>query len=216
MKFPWKQYRWFYLPYILLWVVCAYFVLSVSKMDIHLWINQFNSSFFDHFFNFFTLLGDGIMLPFFLTVMLFRNFRMAILVVAVFLLSGAAVQVLKHSIFDDCLRPVAYIGNSHALHLVDGVKQYMNNSFPSGHSASAFGFFFCLALLFKNRFLQFAMLCVAITAAFSRIYLSQHFLIDTMFGSLIGVFTTILCYIWIFSYKADWLDKNIVNCWPKK
>jgi len=69
---------------------------------------------------------------------------------------------------------------------------FLVNSFPSGHSATAFSVGVGLMLIFpkyKYLFLLFAFL-----VAFSRILLSVHFLSDVLIGSLIGGLTSIYLY----------------------
>ena len=76
---------------------------------------------------------------------------------------------------------------------------YIVNSFPSGHSATAFSLFTALALLipkFKWLFLIFASFI-----ALSRVALGVHFLSDILVGSLIGALTSI--YLYNKFYKAQ-------------
>lgn len=205
-----SQNKWFFVPYCLILGVVGYFLITCSKSGIHLFINGFNTEGFDVFFKYLTILGDGICLPFFLLYMLtFRKFRDGLYLVVVFLISGFVVQFLKRIVFHDIARPIKYFGESVHLHLVNGVDQLCCNSFPSGHSATAFGFYLCFAIVSKNQAVKFAMLLLACCVAFSRVYLSQHFLIDIFAGSLIGVITATACYPWIYTLKGNWLDRNL-------
>lgn len=205
-----KRNRFFFIPYLLLLGSCGIVLLLVSKADIHLYINKFHSEFFDYFFRYLTNLGDGIFLPVLLVIILYTaTFRDGIFLVAVFLIAGLVVQILKRTVFSDLVRPVKYFGESAHLHLVKGVEQLCCNSFPSGHSATAFGFYLCIAIVSKNNWVKLAMLVLASLVAFSRVYLSQHFLIDIFTGSFIGTITAIACYFWIYSLKGNWLDMNI-------
>ncbi len=85
-----------------------------------------------------------------------------------------------------------------------------SNSFPSGHSSTFFMFCTCLVIilaihyyrkkkltlqrkvLFKSTFL--VLLFLAALGAYSRVYLSQHFLSDVCVGSMIGFTTPFLIY----------------------
>jgi membrane-associated phospholipid phosphatase len=142
--------------------------------------------------------------------MLMIRFRHAVFLVVVFLLSGLVVQLLKRFVFADVARPMKYFEGNHYLYLIKGVHQYCCNSFPSGHSATAFGIFLCFAMVAKQNWLKFLLFIFACLIAYSRVYLSQHFLIDAMGGSLIGVITAIACYPWIYSIHKDWLNKNLL------
>ncbi len=201
--------KWFYLPYLLVIVICGFFLVRFTKTEIHLWLNSYNSDFFDIFFKYLTNLGDGICLPVFLLIMVWYKYRNGLYLVIVFLLSGLFVQLLKRFVFHDIARPVHFFGDAVQLHLVKGVDQLCCNSFPSGHSATAFGFYLCFAIVSGKTWIKVAMFILACLVAYSRVYLSQHFLIDIFAGSLIGVITATACYPWIYSLKASWLDLNL-------
>jgi len=204
------QNKWFFLPYLLILLIIGVFLVFFTKAEIQLYLNGYNSDFLDVFFKYLTNLGDGICLPVFLIIMLVvKRFRDGLYLVVVFLISGFVVQLLKRLVFHNIDRPVKYFGEAVHLHLVNGVDQLCCNSFPSGHSATAFGFYLCFAIVAKNKWIKLTMLVLACFVAFSRVYLSQHFLIDTFAGSLIGVITAIACYSWIYSLKGNWLDKNL-------
>lgn len=86
------------------------------------------------------------------------------------------------------------------------------NSFPSGHATSAFAVFTCLALLTKNSYLKIIFFIIAVIAAFSRTYLSQHWLVDVTIGSLIGtIAATLFYFIIIQTNKLQNLNKPLLN-----
>jgi membrane-associated phospholipid phosphatase len=68
------------------------------------------------------------------------------------------------------------------------------NSFPSGHTSAAFSLFICLALITPRKWAPLWVVS-AWAVAYSRIYLSQHFLEDVLLGSVIGLFSTIAIYM---------------------
>ena len=121
------------------------------------------------------------------------------------------VQVGKHLIFPDALRPVAYFKGIHTLHLVDGVVMHAYNSFPSGHSATAFGIFVMLIFLIKNRRLKLLWLAVALLTAFSRVYLSQHFMEDVLAGSLIGTLVMFFTVYYFDRYFPGCCNYSVVS-----
>jgi membrane-associated phospholipid phosphatase len=208
MRLIFQQQKWFYIPYVFIIMVCLFFVVQFSRADIHLWLNRFHSQFFDIFFKYITELGNGICLIFLLIIMCFTKFRYGLLLVVVFLVSGLVVQLLKHFVFYDIARPLMMFQTFTSFHWVEGVKRLCCHSFPSGHSATAFGFYSCFAMISKKKWIKIAMFVLACLVAYSRVYLSQHFLIDIMAGSLIGTITAIACYTWIGALKYYWLDKN--------
>ncbi len=71
-----KNNAFFLLPYL---IVSAdphpQSLLIFSKPDIHLWINQFHSPFFDWIFKYLTFLGDGLFIIIPALVLLFFSLR---------------------------------------------------------------------------------------------------------------------------------------------
>jgi len=172
-----------YLFFLLLGVIV---LISSPKAAIHLSINQWHAPFFDGLFKYMTLLGSwGVGVLFLL--LLIRYKREAIIFLIGNLVITLLVQGLKHLVFPGTLRPVAYFKGIHILHLIPGEAMHFYNSFPSGHSASAFGIFIILIYLTKNSWLKIGWLLLAFLIAFSRVYLSQHFLEDILAGSFIGL-----------------------------
>ncbi len=66
------------------------------------------------------------------------------------------------------------------------------NSFPSGHSATAFSLGVGLALLFPKY--RYFFILFAVLVAFSRVILGFHYLSDIVVGSFIGALTAIYLY----------------------
>ena len=79
--------------------------------------------------------------------------------------------------------------------------EYAWTSFPSGHSATAFSVGMLLSSLYPRwRFFWFF---GAVIVAFSRIFLSQHYISDVIAGSFLGIVSTLLLYNYFFKYKLD-------------
>ena len=83
----------------------------------------------------------------------------------------------------------------------NSMKQWLLNiempshlSFPSGHTTVAFCVFFGLALIIPNKIIGTALVVLAVLVGFSRTYLSYHFLMDVVAGSLLGIVTAIGMY----------------------
>jgi membrane-associated phospholipid phosphatase len=210
------KHKWFFAPYLAAIFAGCFFLVRFTRSEIHIWINQFHSGFFDTFFRYITNLGDGIFLPVFLAIMLLIRFRESILLVIVFLLSGLVVQILKRLFFQDVARPAKYFEGNHSLYFVPGVENYCCNSFPSGHSATAFSVFLVFAMVTRYNWLKLTLFVLASLVAFSRVYLSQHFLADIIAGSFIGVMTVIGCYPVLASFQKNWLNENILTITGKK
>src|SRR5690606_17217442 len=127
-----------------------------------------------------TYFGEGTVAVFLLLVILLCNTRLGIYCTASFLSASLFSIVLKNLFFDDANRPLFIFKYFEKIKLktVEGVDLHIHNSFPSGHSTQAFAIFMCLAFVSKNQFLKFLFFAMALFTAISRVYLSQHWLVD--------------------------------------
>jgi len=210
MKEIFLRNRLFLVPYLLLLIICIFILCFFDKSNIHIWTNNHNNLFFDYFFAFITNLGDGLFVLVVAFALLFYRYGHALLVFSTYIISGLLVQFLKLIIFADSPRPKHYFEGIYNLHVVKGVDMLSSYSFPSGHSASSFAMFLCLAFITKNKILQFLCFIMACLVAYSRVYLSQHFLIDSVTGSAIAVIV-VLVYYYYYHLKlhGDWINKSL-------
>lgn len=206
-----NQGKFFLTPYFIVFIAATLALVYFSKSEIHIWINKHNSIPADIFFKYWTNVGDGIFVILVAVILLFRKLKHSAFVLATYICSGIFVQIFKHVIFSSAPRPKLYFEGIYNLHFVQGIEIHTNNSFPSGHSATAFALFLSLSFIFQNRMLQFLFFLIASLAAFSRIYLSQHFLLDATVGSLIGILVSLIYYYFHMNFKRDWMDKSIIQ-----
>jgi membrane-associated phospholipid phosphatase len=204
----------FFLPYALLLIVVGILLAQSDRTDLMRWVNDRNHPFWDRFFYHFTDLADGVVSALVVVALLFVRFRWALLGGLCFLLSGEVTQLLKHGFFDHEMRPSAVYQNSGWLfHTVEGLDLHTRNSFPSGHSTSVFALFCFLTLIVANKRWGWLFIFLAALAAYSRVYLFQHFVADVYVGSIVGTATTLLVYAGIQSYwqrnAPAWLDSRI-------
>jgi membrane-associated phospholipid phosphatase len=68
------------------------------------------------------------------------------------------------------------------------------NSMPSGHTGAAFFMFFWVAVLLQRFHWGLFAGLIAVGVAYSRVYLFQHFPVDTLVGAAIGVGASALFY----------------------
>ena len=149
-------------------------------------------------------------------ILVIISFRKTVYIITTYITTGIFVQFLKRAVFYNIDRPVEVFKGNFDLYLVEGVKMYNKFSFPSGHAATTFGFFICIAFISGNRLIKFLCLFLACLVGYSRIYLSQHFLIDVYFGSIIGVAGGIIFYYIVYLGKAKWLDLSVLKLIRKK
>lgn len=181
----------FLLPGFLFWTLGAFWIYFSTKRDIHLWFDQQHFPIGDYLFKYITYLGDGF-LVITVIVLLFlvkRRFS-ALALLFSFLSSTLIVQIIKNSISQNQRPHDFFYGEK--LNRVPGVNLLVDGSFPSGHSAGAICLFFVLASFTHHQGLKFILGILAILVCLSRIYLNQHFLVDTIGGGIIASFCTVL------------------------
>lgn len=178
------------------------FNFCFSKTDGFLIFNRFHSAWLDIFFKYITNLGDGLISILAATVLLaIRKKKKAMTVALAYIYSGLLIQIAKR-IFH-MPRPKYYFEQTlfHYTHFVEGISMYNHNSFPSGHTASAFALATVLVLVFKKQKISPYCLFFAFLIGYSRIYLAQHFLIDVIFGAITGITCAILSYHQVYDLK---------------
>lgn len=206
-----RENKIFFYPYLLFLIIVLPVLLRIPKSEIHLYLNGFHCVCADYFFRYITWLGDGF-IPFVLGIAFsFSSYRKGLITFASGIFSGIVAQFFKRIVFPEIIRPSAYFDGIADLHFVDGVSLHHSFSFPSGHAASAFAMYLSVALLSKNQFVKASMFFLATLVAFSRVYLSQHFLNDIYAGSVIGVFCSIVAVVLFYRMNNKWLDKSLMQ-----
>jgi len=175
----------FFIFLSLLFVLVAVFVfLRIPFGNEILFINQFNTPLFDFLFKYITWLGELFWL-FIILIFCFVSYKQGFYALLVYLFTTIVAQSIKHIWVEP--RPAEYFKNIASLHFVDGVSIHHWNSFPSGHTTSAFAMAFIVSFILKRDFLtQFLCFFIALLVGVSRMYLCQHFLKDVIAGAVIG------------------------------
>jgi membrane-associated phospholipid phosphatase len=177
----------FLIPFYILIAALSILLLLFNKIEIARWINVHNSESLDFFFKYYTHLGDGIAATIIALIFILFNIKNGVVLLLSFILSGLIIQILKIYVFPEMMRPGDVFENLPSFHTIEGVKLLSKYSFPSGHTGTAFGMFFCIATFTKNRKIQFFAFISAVLLGYSRLYLSLHFLPDAIAGAIIGI-----------------------------
>lgn len=206
-----KSLRVYVIAYLtLLLVVCGLLCLY-PKLELHLLLNSWHTRIQDTFFKYYTMIAEGPIYALALLPLLWKQIRLTLFMGLCELTGGAFLQLLKHTL---CLeRPICAFErlSDSTLPLVSGVDMHYGNSFPSGHASTFFVFCTCFALFLAYRRQRnsethqtlstiffhlslLSLLTLAALGAFSRVYLSQHFLLDVCVGSIIGFITPLLLF----------------------
>jgi len=190
----------FYIVFGALFIISAFLLYAFSKGDSFLFLGRFHSLGLNIFLINYTFLGDVI---FAMGLCIFLMYRkqstLALYLFIAFISADICVQLIKNILHADSLQ--LYFEATQYRFLVDAFdySQIGNNSFPSGHTASAFAIATVLALYYSKRIWQFGFLLAALLVGYSRIYLAYHFPIDILIGSLIGLVSGTTT-IWAFQY----------------
>lgn len=205
----------FLIPYLILLLCLLPVLLIVPRLSLHLLINRYQSSFADLSFTCLTYLGDGLT-PFVIALFFaFFSFRNALKIVSAGTLAGIIAQILKRLVFPGIKRPYFFFKDLPDYHWVEGVSMHSSFSFPSGHAATIFAVCLIVAGLTHNKILKILLFFLAFLIAFSRVYLSQHFMIDIYAGSLIGILSSVLIFVIFDGFKAKWLDSSLLKLTKK-
>ncbi|AGA77102.1 phosphatase PAP2 family protein [Echinicola vietnamensis] len=173
--------------YFLTFIIGGIVLLNVPKGDYELFINRHHFLLADLFFSFITHAGDGLIFLAVFPILLYYRFAHGILCVFNAAIHMVLSVILKRLVFVHSPRPAEFFKDIDLVQ-VAGVPMHHWHSFPSGHTATAFALMTMLAMLYPKRHrLQLGFLLVAVLIGFSRVYLMQHFILDVMAGSVLGV-----------------------------
>lgn len=174
------------------WLI-AFVLLGSSaiwgKIPVFLLLNHDFGSIADNFLLICTYLAEGwAWIPYLIIVGWFFKKDKGIIIYC-FAISTLLTQIPKQIFFPNITRPIASGIDPNQIHTVKGVVMHQLNSFPSGHTATAFTIFLLTVYLFKNNKLVLIGLIYAMLCGYSRIYLGQHFPMDVGGGIIVAIIT---------------------------
>jgi membrane-associated phospholipid phosphatase len=186
------RHRWFFSLFFSWLIIGTIIAVSFNKVELHYMFNQLNHPSLDAFMAFGTHLAEGISIAIVAIVLLSYRIKDGLLVIFSTGLSGVITQLLKRQVFDDYYRPSRVFEDfpEYALQFVEGVELHTRYSFPSGHTTAAFALCFSLAIVFNRKSTDALFFALALFMGYTRIYLSQHFFMDLVAGSFVGVSIT--------------------------
>jgi len=220
---PFQKHGKLYTAWLLAILVALIAAVFNSKGELVLFFHSVRIAWVTELFEVLTRLGEtqGFILALLMTILVgtYRNLLTLILASLSMLLF---VYLLKHYAFPDAVRPIVFFEKL-GLDINYRPDYHLNrkHTFPSGHSTAAFVFFFSAALFTRRVWLQLIALTIAILVAFSRVYLMQHFVLDTIAGSVLGVMIATIWFAILKSpgeenldganVKQGFLNKSILN-----
>ena len=181
------SYHW--LLWVFLFFLGILFLAIFQNSNFSIIVNASHNNFSDQFFKYITFFGDGRFVFLIALIFLFANKKNGISILISLVINTILIQVLKRVVFSNQFRPSFYFKNlieGGSWNIIDGVELYEKFSFPSGHTASVFCLCMSICIFSKKKYFPLLLVLLAYIVGFSRIYLSQHFLIDVLAGALIG------------------------------
>ncbi len=195
-------------------LVGSFLFFTYGKEGSHLLINSYHSPYLDLAFKYITHLGHGLLPVAAVVLLLMARFSWALGLGVSSLLMGVIVQTLKRSVFAGDHRPAMFFEDG-TLPSIEGIILMSSHSFPSGHGATGLCLTVMFAYIINQKWATYLLVVVGMLVAFSRVYISQHFIQDTIVGGWIGFAMAYLGYIFIVHYAemnpASKLNKRF---WP--
>jgi membrane-associated phospholipid phosphatase len=176
--------------YMLFFIALFTYQLAFYQTDALFYFSHHRSSFLNGFFLFVTRLGEEFSYLILVMWFLYKNERKTILKVLINAVAVLVISVVLKLIFSHP-RPVSFLEEHGIMGQMTLVNDYIlrgMNSFPSGHTMSAFALYSGLAFHFStHKNWQKVLLIIAILVGVSRVYLVAHFPEDVLLGSALGV-----------------------------
>ncbi|MCB0631915.1 MAG: phosphatase PAP2 family protein [Saprospiraceae bacterium] len=211
----WRDNRMYFIAFIIFWLIAFGIYLGITQGDDILFFNRRRTALGDTFFRYGTHMGEEIAYIFVGVILIFYSYRNLIMIpiigVVVTAVSALLKEIFRHP------RPFRWFqenGMDGLLQTIEGVTINMgSNSFPSGHTMSAFTLYTFLALcLPRKKINSVILIALPIMVGVSRIYLIKHFLEDVLVGALVGVILGVLLYklqYVLFKYPHPWMDGHL-------
>ena len=165
-------------------------MLERLDQQLFLFLNSFNSPFFDHVMH--AISGKIIWVPLYLAILVFLGvkYKRKFLIIVLFIILAATLSdqisvLIKNLVFR--LRPCYEPSLEGHVHVVNGEcgGQY---SFVSSHASNSFDVALLSLLYIKKRWYSISIIIWALVIGYSRIYLGVHYPGDVICGSLLGAF----------------------------
>ena len=172
-------------PAVTLLAAALIWLLDLNQ-PLFLWLNQLgvsalDNTIHDRFWASATLLGDTLVAFSLLALFLRKRFDIVWMLFLTALFTTLWVHGLKNGI--DTLRPLAVLG-ADSVHVIG--EALNKNSFPSGHTATAFTLAAAICLRGVHPALAITALLLATLAGISRAMVGAHWPIDILAGALGG------------------------------
>jgi membrane-associated phospholipid phosphatase len=175
--------------------------LVLEKGELVLILDGMHSPGLNTFFMITTLMGEYLGVLLVLVFLFFTSKHFIPLYLVALLMTLLVSQGLKRFVFEHENRP-SYTYQH--LEKIEGLEHHKHNSFPSGHTSTAFAIFTILAIACPQKGVPFLAAILAVLVGISRVYLGQHYLSDVVTGAIIGLFIS----VWVVYFYALYGQKK--------
>lgn len=207
-----RSYPIFIIYFIYIFIGLA-LIQYFGRDQLHLIINQFHFKPLDYFFDYYTEIGTTGLFIFLIIYIILKSTWITLgYLIGTEIIAGLINSLIKKSLFNHTFRPAYYFKEKGInIYLIDNYKMQDVYTFPSGHSLMAIAIAMTMCTMTRNRNLQFVFSLNFILIAYSRMYLSRHFLIDTIGGATLAFFTFIFVYYLLNNQKHSFWNKAILT-----
>ena len=204
-RFPWLYIAVLSVYLIYGCVTLFYGTFGALERSVYTLAGHFSYRFvLDIVFSIITYLGDGLFVFPLIILWFFKDTKEALWLTASILLTFGVVQYLKLEVYADWRRPSQYFAETMPqlqIYLPLGISDtHKHHSFPSGHSAQVAALFFVISAIYRRPYQIISFGSMALLAAFSRVYLVQHFVRDTIAGIAIALIINAILFLVVKKY----------------
>ncbi len=185
--------------------IFGFIIFMKGNEDLFLFINQKLNPALGQAARLFSLLGESWVMAGLLVLSFKMPFRQTLLVGFTWLSAAIHSWIFKLWLCKGWPRPFEFYSQKGiVLNLVDGVKLHHWNTFPSGHTLTAFSIVFLIRALYPKLPSQFTYLAILLASfcGFSRIILVQHWPMDVLGGMVLGCSAAL---------SAQWLHNRFLQ-----
>jgi membrane-associated phospholipid phosphatase len=178
-------------------LLSTFFVLTGSilisiygNQHCFLWINQHLTPSIGQAGRIFSALGEWYSMGLLILISLWMPFRKTMMLAFIWFSGACYSWLFKLWLLKGLARPLEHFQKSGiTINLVEGVDVHHFNSFPSGHTLTAFSAAFAVVCLFplSARWIQILVFLFALCCGISRIVLVQHWPLDVAGGAVLGI-----------------------------
>lgn len=188
-------------------VISSCLLFTSSDKQVFFTVNELHTPFMDKLMTVLSAYGRGdtiaIIFILLLAFPLFRNKEYFSTTLTYGILVPGIIHFSKE--YFSKARPIGQFGLEN-VHTVPWLENLYFNSFPSGHTMGAFGFFLVLNYFIpqKKWYISVFFFLLAAGCGYSRIYLGQHFLSDVIAGSIAGTVASLLILLCVhLAFKKE-------------